>query len=293
MNKESGKSEAPVTRISNKLTKTRVLERSEELRSHIPLTRMLTKGILREMLQKYGMVYVKPCCGSCGQGVMRVEKHAAADGEGSGAGASGRRGSRPNQLRPVQFRYQSGTAVKEFADYGAMYQAILKETQGKPYLVQKGIRLLRHNGRPFDIRVMVQRSPKGKWEATGVAGRVAHPRKAVTNGSQGGTIYPAAVLLQSYAGKEQGSKLVSAMNRLGVQAAVRLSSAYPGLNEIGVDIALDRTLVPYILEVNTYPDPCPFTKLQDGSMLRRIIRYGRAYGRSYQLKCIKAKRGMN
>ncbi|WP_209445715.1 YheC/YheD family protein, partial [Paenibacillus etheri] len=152
-----------ISRISNKLTKTRVLVRNQELNKHIPLTRKMDKNILNEMLQKYKMVYIKPCCGSLGQGVIRVK------------------------LARAQYSYQSGTHVHKFSNYDMAYRAILREAQGKSYLVQKGIRLLVYDGRPFDIRVMVQRNSKGGWEATGVAGRVAHPRKVVTNGSQGGT----------------------------------------------------------------------------------------------------------
>lgn len=82
------------------------------------------------------------------------------------------------------------------------------------------------------------------------------------------------------------------MYKLGVKCALQLSSAYPGLKEIGLDLALDRRLTPWILEVNTAPDPCPFTKLKDTRMLDRIVRYGTAYGRTYKLKCMKAKRGV-
>ncbi|QQZ64270.1 YheC/YheD family protein [Paenibacillus sonchi] len=159
-------------------------------------------------------------------------------------------------------------------------------------MVQKGIRLLLHKGRPFDIRVMVQRNLKGQWEATGVAGRVAHPLKVVTNGSQGGTIYPVEVLLRPYTSPEKRTALIAAMHDIGVKSARQLSTAYPGLQEIGVDLALDRHLKPWILEVNTAPDPCPFTKLKDRRMINRIVQYGKAYGRIYHLKCMKAKQGV-
>ncbi|WP_282939090.1 hypothetical protein [Paenibacillus sp. RC67] len=44
------------------------------------------------------------------------------------------------------------------------------------------------------------------------------------------------------------------------------------------------------MEVNTCPDPCPFTKVPDKSMIRKIVAYARAYGKRYCLKCSKAKR---
>lgn len=33
----------------------------------------MNKNVLYEMLQKHKMVYIKPCCGSLGQGVIRIE----------------------------------------------------------------------------------------------------------------------------------------------------------------------------------------------------------------------------
>jgi hypothetical protein len=259
--------------ISSKLIKAKALSGRKDLVSHLPRTRKMNKDVLLAMLGQYGMVYIKPYCGSLGQGVIRVERLTT---RGGGA----------------EFRYQAGVKVHKFTAYEAAYQAILKETGGKSYLVQKGIRLLRYEGRPFDIRVMVQRNLKGQWEASGIAGRVAHPQKVVTNGSQGGTIFPVELLLRGYTDEGRRRVLIKSLESLGVRAAKQLNAVFPHIQEFGVDIALDRNLKPWILEVNTRPDPCPFTKLKDRTMINRIVRYGKAHGCTYSLKCNKSKQGV-
>lgn len=231
------------------------------MRRYMPETRRMTRRSVKSMLRKYSMVYVKPVVGSLGIGVMKVEKR----GRG--------------------LQYQNGTVRRSFPDFLSGYAPIVRASGGKRYMVQQGIRMARYRGRPFDIRVMVQRWPGGGWKATGWAGRLAHPRKIVTNGSQGGTIYPVSTLLRD------SRPLLARIERVGLQAARRLGAVYPGVAEIGLDFAIDRLRRPWILEANTRPDPCPFTKLPDKRMLRRILRYGEAMGRVYKLSCMKSLRG--
>jgi hypothetical protein len=188
------------------------------------------------------------------------------------------------------YSYQSGVKKIAFRTFDSMYRSITKATDGKRYLVQKGIRVLRHEGRPFDFRVMVQKDSSGKWICTGTAGRVAHPHKAVTNGSQGGTIYPADALISSKADEGHTGRLLSMMELLAVKTGARFNRSYPAMKELGLDIAVDRQMKPWILEVNTRPDPCPFTKLPDKKMIETIVSYARAYGRRYCLTCTKAKK---
>jgi len=257
--------------VANKWAKSEVLQCDSVLKNHLPPTQIMTRKSLREMLKRWGMVYVKPIRGAQGIGVMRVELD---EGE------------------ERRFTYQLGEKKLAFSSYKAAYRSILKDTKGTAYLVQKGIRLLKHKGRPFDIRLVVQQSPHGVWEATGTLGRVAHPRKIVTNGSQGGTIYPTAYLLKRYTSVSVRRRMLKGMNQLGVLTAKQLHHTYPGIKELGVDLALDRRLKPWILEVNTVPDACPFSLLDDQSMLRKIVRYGKAYGKTYRLNCKKAKRGI-
>lgn len=276
MGKKRGAALKGVRSVADKWAKTQLYQKDAMLKNHLPATSRMTKDSLLGMLRQWGMVYVKPRRGAQGYGVMRAELH-----KGEALAKPGHR-----------YTYQLGTAKRSFGTYEAFYQSIAKAARGEDYLVQKGIHLLRHQGRPFDIRVVVQRAPRGGWEATGTLGRVAHPAKIVTNGSQGGTIYPTAYLLRKHTKAAELKSMLDYMDKLGVRSAKKLERAYPGIKEIGLDLAIDRRLKPWILEVNTVPDHCPFTLLEDQSMLRKIIRYGKRYGRTYALNCKKAKRGL-
>ena len=255
-----------VQAVSSKLTKTRVMLRSGELAKHVPATHSFGDRRLAAMLDRYRMVYIKPDTGSLGVGVMRVER--------AGRG----------------YRYQSGTRVYAFSTFRALLRALKRAIGSRRYLIQKGVHVLRRAGRPFDFRIMIQRAPNRRWVCTGSVGRVAHPRKIVSNGSQGGTIYPVMTLLRPVAGAKKASRLSKRMERLARLSAAQMGRAYPAMNELGLDIAVDRGLRPWILEINTRPDPCPFTKLNDPAAIRRIVRYAQAYGRSYCLKCSKARK---
>lgn len=252
--------------LVSKMLKNNLMLKSSELAQHMPLTKYLNRHRLSSMLDQYRMVYVKPDLGSQGRGVIRVEKI------------------------KQSYRYQEGLHVHTFKNFDSMYASISKQFGQKEYLVQKGVHLLKYKGRPFDFRIMIQRNPKRKWECTGTLGRLAHPGKAVTNGSQGGTIYDPSVLLAPFADKRMTAAALRRMNRLANVTALRLSRSYPQLNELGLDIALDRKLKPWILEANTSPDAGPFSLLPNPKIIRTIVAYGKAYGKHHRSTCSKAKR---
>lgn len=236
--------------IGSKWKKTVAIQKDERVARCIPETVLMTKESLSRLLERYGMVYIKPERGTCGNGVMRVDKVKAG------------------------YRYQLGRKIKNYTAISPMYAAILKDTKQKRYLVQRGIHLLPYDGRPFDLRVMVQLSPKKKWETTGIIGRIAAQGKIVTNYHNGGQVVTAERLLAAHT-KEVQAKLKS-LAKLGEVTGGAMRKSFPHVYKIGLDIAMESGLKPWILEVNTNPDPYIFLKHPDRRIFRKIRRYERA-----------------
>ncbi|NHN34561.1 YheC/YheD family protein [Paenibacillus agricola] len=245
--------------IISKWRKTKAILRNSALRRYVPDTKKMTRASLQEMLNRYSMVYIKPDSGTFGIGVMKVEKVSESEGK--------------------PFRYQAGVVKKTFTSFDPMYNSILKLTRRRLYLVQKGIHLTKYRNRRFDIRVMVQQSPRRKWEATGVIGRVAHPKKIVTNFHNGGTLEPIEKLLGAYVSGPAKPKYIHRLRKLGLVMANQLHSNFRGIKEIGLDVALDKELHPWVLEINTSPDPYIFKRLKDKRIFGKIRHYAKAYRR--------------
>ncbi|MFD3257124.1 YheC/YheD family protein [Paenibacillus lentus] len=236
--------------VMSKWIKTKVLLERIEVRPFIPDTRKFSNSTLRKMLDLYSMVYVKPEKGSFGKGVIRAQL-----------------------LKSGKYTYQMGTTEKTFGDYESFLSSIQNITKKKSYLIQKGIHLLKYNKRRFDIRVMVQLNPKGEWETTGLIGRVAHPEKIVTNYHSGGKPMDVKPLLAAHTSNSEIQKVIHTLKELGVTTAKCLHKKYPGFKQIGLDIGLDHSWTPWIIEVNTNPDPYIFNQLKDKSMYKKVIRY--------------------
>lgn len=249
--------------IRSKWRKTNLLLRNKQFINYIPLTRRWGKSALHHMLDDYGMVYVKPDRGSSGRGVMKVEKIRRKD--------------------KLKYRYQLEKQIYVYSSFERFFASLQKQIKSTPYLIQKGVHLLRHQQRPFDIRVMVQINPKQKWEVTGIIARIAHTEKIVTNRKAGGDVAPLATLLRPYMKREEREQVIKQISSLCLGIAKELQKHRPNLKEIGADIGLDQRYKPWIIEVNTNPVIKLFNSLKDKSMFRKIVRYARAYGKKIKL----------
>lgn len=244
----------PAQHVFSKWKKTRVLQNSS-LKRYIPETAVYNSSSLTDMLNRYNMVYVKPDKGTHGNGVMRAKRRS--------------KGS---------FELREGVSTKVFPSVNQLHAGIKSRIGKRKYLVQKGILMMSHRGRKFDLRVLIQKNLSNKWEAMSILGRRAAANKIVTNVSNGGSMESLSTLLRPHMNKASIRKLRRELNQMGLSAGKRLSKKYKGLKQLGLDIALDKNMRPWILEVNTSPAIYVYRTFNP-SAYRRILRYAKAYGR--------------
>jgi len=241
--------------IRGKLRVYHYLRENDRVRPFLPYTTAFTETNLKKALNNHSSLYVKPDYGKQGKGIYKVVNN-----------------------KP-RFHLKSLYHNKTFKDSSTLYR-YLKKNSGQKLIIQKGINIERIQGKPYDVRVMVQRKPKGAWTVTGIFAKVGSPNKIVTNYSQGGRLSSMKSLFNkkglSASGQQQRMR---EMERVSLNIANTLSKKRSNMYQLGVDLAYDSTGKLWILEVNSiWPQFSP-VKWLDRKMYNRMLSFARSYGR--------------
>ena len=216
--------------VRSKMEKTRVLLTDAKLTRYVPKTVLFNAANLEAMLKEFYTVYVKP---DCGRGGIRVIFFLLQDGGG------------------CHIHYE--TTATKFKSVATAAKFVDKVAAGDRFIIQQGINLLRIGKVPFDLRVNVQK-PYRKWEVTAMIAKMMAPGKVVTNYCQGATLVEFdQALLRAGLDRAKSIKVKELLTYLAERTASVLNEKYRGLRELGLDIGLDGSAEPWILEVNTKP----------------------------------------
>ncbi|MEC2133043.1 YheC/YheD family protein [Brevibacillus centrosporus] len=219
------------------------------LRDYLPATRLFAPDTLWEYVEDYQKIMLKPSGGGGGAGIIQLT-------------------DKGNQ----RYLVHAGNAkrIVEGRDNTVSYVKSL--FRPKPYLLQPLIPLGRINGRPFDIRVMVQRkTSKSTWLVTGWVAKLAGPGFVVTNVARSrGKVLPLQTAIR-LSNVDAPDDLLAEIKKVALAAADALGKAYPTLRGIGLDLGVDIEGKPWIIEANFRPSLSLFRKLKDQTFYRRII----------------------
>ncbi len=230
------------------------LRRNPTIAEHLPATLSLTEGNLFSMLNRYQKVIVKPTSGYGGMGIIQI--------------------SREKNGSFTLHRNASQTTVPERA---RLYPQLISWKNKRSYMVQQRIPLARINGRPFDVRVMVQKGKDSGWTVTGQLAKIAGPGYIVTNVKRSkGTVTTVASAINRSNITVSSESIQARLKELALQTAERLGQKYPKQRMFGIDMGIDEEGKVWIIESNFAPSVSLFKKLKDKSDYYRILKFRRS-----------------
>lgn len=188
---------------------------------------------IKSMLRQHGDLVLKPCSGSIGKGIMRLRRGKSHDYftySKSSPSANGWRTARISK--------------------GKLPTLLLKRISSKPFLAQQRIPLAEYDGRPYDIRVTVQRGLYGNWEISGMFARTSPARTFVSNIAQGGSVYNVQKLFSHSFPGIPPERLVERTTNFAIQTATSLTRHMPYSADFGIDVAVTQKGELFFIEAN-------------------------------------------
>jgi hypothetical protein len=220
----------------NKWSVHQALNQHPSTTPHIPETHISpSTSQIEEMLKRHQMVYLKPSGGSLGLGIYRITHD-------------------PKQGYFCRFRQGEKNVLHRYKSIdGLLKKHFTRQSSFQKYLVQQGIRLIRHKGRPVDFRVHLHKGRSGQWKVVAIGSKVAGSGSVTTHVRTGGSILSTHELLQQ-AFQQDASRIHLRLQQAAVTIARVLEQQIPGpLGELGMDIGIDQTRRIWLFEINSKP----------------------------------------
>lgn len=229
------------------------LVKDPRARRYLPRTdRLISAAQVGRWLRSFSTVYVKPTRGSLGLGITKISRTAG--------------GFRYQRIR------EKGSQIG-VVDSVPKLERRLKVVLPHRAIIQQGLHLARLSGRPYDIRVIAQKTPRGRWVSTSMIARVSAPGSAVSNVAEGGAMIPVWKAVRG--SLHINCRHTIARIRRGARVIARALEAQLGreFGEFGVDLALDTRGRLWLIEVNAKPNRENDNLPGVPPSMRRIVRY--------------------
>lgn len=225
---------------------------TSHLATHIPDTSIISsEETLKNYLLKYQKLYIKPSSGKAGKGIFYVEQQ-----------------NNNYNLKSTQDRF----VRKRHPSLRSLWNSIQPQLQQNRYIVQQAIPLLTYNGRPFDVRVLVQKDIRGTWKVSGIGIRVAGVGGITTHVPQGGKIVSVKQALYPHFGKNGTQNIVGNIQDTALKVANTIEQHFEHLGEMSMDIGITEQGQLWFFEANAKPMKFDEPNIRSTS-LRRIIEY--------------------
>jgi len=238
--------------IGSKVTVYRNLMKYKKYSDYlVPSEKVLSAKHFFAFMDKYPEAVFKPSWGHQGMDITYVKKVGA------------------------EFWIMSGTEETGY-DAEKAVDFILSKIEQDEYIVQPYINCRTKEGAPYDLRLHVQKGHKGEWVSPIIYPRISSNGNIVCNISQGGYTSDLASFLKREF-DEQHYDIQKYIELFSLQFATHMDEIQKELydeelDELGIDIGLDKAKKIFVYEVNWRPGHPPFNNI-NLSVVKNTIRY--------------------
>lgn len=187
------------------------------------------------MLKQYDFVFIKASLGSGGKQVLSIEKE--------------------NEEYKLIF-YSGGLKELDLKEINEVRDYVENFTEGRQFIIQEGIRLLKYKGQVFDMRLLTIKNNQGKWRVISNWSRIAKANYTITNYCAGGGLELYENMYNDLIDFYGEDKIPSEkqIEESTIMIAEYIEKAFGSFGEIGMDMAIDIDGKLWFIEANTKPD---------------------------------------
>ncbi|WP_018756101.1 YheC/YheD family protein [Paenibacillus terrigena] len=233
----------------------------DPLAKHIPESHLSPSAItMKEMLNKYGTVYLKPSGGSLGVGIYKLIRHR-------------------EHRYTVRYRSHGQNRVVHYTSADRMLNMLMKHQRSRfhQYIAQQGIDLIQVDSCPVDFRFHMTKDGENQWVVAAIGAKKAGKGSITTHVASGGKLLATEqVFRQAFGG--EAPQMLRKVRSTAVDLARAIERNYPYLlGEIGFDLGIDRSGKVWMFEANAKPGRSifkhPTAKSGERASLDNLIDY--------------------
>lgn len=218
--------------LPDKLQTYSILAQDKTVSPYTPVTKEATEDNVWHTLSKQKEIVLKPIHGSQGNGFCHVSY------------------SR-NEIQ-VLMQSTKETKTELFRTKEEFFPWLTKLFSRHTYMKQPFLSIQDRYGRPFDIRILLQKNEHGDWIEAGRGVRIGEKHSLVSNLNAGSHVFSYNTWKQSYSRRET-SLLEDDLTTLIQAVPAVLEKELPPLFELGLDISFDRNRAVWLLDINSKP----------------------------------------
>ncbi|OEF96013.1 YheC/YheD family protein [Desulfuribacillus alkaliarsenatis] len=211
-----------------------ILNKNPMVSPYLPDTvKFQTFNDFMNMIEKHPSLYIKPINGTQGQNIYKIKKQ-------------------KNIIKIFSNNTQSTSKrMNQAKNYIVKY--FIKNK--RKFLVQQEINLVKSNNRIIDFRALLQKKPNLRWGVTAIIARIGKEHDITSNLASGGTVKDGELIINKISkitGKKPGF-LLQQIKDISILVAYTLENHYGTYGELGIDIGIDKSGKPWIIEINPRP----------------------------------------